>query len=241
MLKGIYTAAANMVPKMIQQDLIANNLANVNTTGYKKDRLYFRQMFDAELYSPLSEQANPGVMEALTLFEPGPLVSTKNPLDVAIVGDAFFTVDTEQGVRYTRNGSFSVDQEGYLVTSAGHQVMGENGPILLDTSQDVEITPAGEIWQKDSVVDQLALVRFPDPRSLEKIGDSLFRARQDAEVLEDRTSSVRQGFLEDSNVRAIEEMIEMISILREYEADQRAIQYQDDTLRRAVNDLGRIG
>jgi len=241
MLNGIYTAAANMIPKVIQQDLVANNLANVNTTGFKKDRLYFRQMFDAGLYSPLADEVNPGLMDTVTIFEPGPLVATKNPLDVAIVDDAFFSIQTDQGVLYTRNGSFSLSDDGYLVTSTGERVLGEGGPVVLDGSQEVQITASGEIWQNNKLVDRLALVRVADPTMLEKVRDTLFLAKPEAGVSAAADARVQQGFLEGSNVRPIEEMVKMITILREFEADQRAIQYQDETLRRAVNDLGRVG
>jgi len=123
MIKGIFTSAAGMLPRITQLEVLSNNLANLNTTGYKGDVIHFRRLLDARLLFEQGPNAVP-VEEVLTDFEQGSLEATHNPLDFALQGDGFFVVKTESGLRYTRNGHFELSGEGFLVTEDGHAVQG---------------------------------------------------------------------------------------------------------------------
>ena len=243
MIRGIYTSASGMVPTMTRQTVAANNLANVNTTGFKRDRAFIRFMPDLDTSlqrgrGVLSQQAETG--EVITDFGQGPLRQTGGELDVAIKGQGFFVVDTPQGTRYTRNGNFMMNANGQLVTAQGFVVQGEGGPIEPGTGE-VIIQQNGEILADGDTIDTLMIVDFQQPYRLAKLGNSLFVPLDPA----DRGTpveepSVKQGFLEQANVNIIEEMVNMMQIYRNYESDQRAIRYQDETLSKAVNEVGRV-
>ena len=240
MLEGIQTSAAGMLPRMTEQEVIANNLANVNTTGYKRDRVVFRKTLESELGVAASEGSEVFGEEVLVDFSPGPLEKTDRPLDVAIEGSGFFTVETPNGVRYTRAGNFRLDSEGYLVTVDGYRVLGESGPILL-TNDKVNINEDGEIWQGGFLVDRLRVTDFSDPRALVKEGHSLFKTADPRVTGQPAAeATIKQGYLEGSNVNPLEEMVEMMVVLRNFEAEQKAIQVQDQTLGTAVNELPRF-
>lgn len=238
MIKGIYTSAASMAPRMFRQEVAANNLANINTAGFKKDRFFLRTLVQAD--QTLSQQETGIAGQIITDYEEGPLNHSGNPLDLALRGEGFFTVDTPQGVRYTRNGHFALNTDGQLVTSEGFVVLGEDGPVEIH-GEHVLIGENGEITVDGNVVDRLLITAFEKPYNLKKLGNSLFvpRSEGEAEGIAEHVV-VRQGFLEGSNVHAVEEMIRMISLSRNYESDQKAIQYQDEALGKAVNEVGRV-
>ncbi len=265
MIKGIQTAAMGMNVQMIKQNVIANNLANADTTGFKREMALFQQ---ADIQYPVvpggcptcttspdssccgnSSQENtaaldviykkrsPIMSETYTVFENGGLKPTQNPLDVGIEGDAFFSVQTPLGVRYTRSGSFTMNTEGVMVNQSGYEVQGTNGPINI-AGKNIAIGSDGTISVDGEVRGQLSLTSFADKRQLQKSGDNLFIASDNAEQTELQNVSVAQGFLETSNVNAIREMVDMITAYRSYEANQRSITAQDTTLGLAVNDVG---
>ncbi len=241
MIRGLYRAASGMLPQYLQEEIAANNLANVNTTGFKKDVVHFRQLLDSQiLVAALSGQpGDVNAEEVITNFEQGELRRTDNPLDVALDGPGFFVVLTPNGERLTRNGNFMMNAEGELVTADGYAVQGEGGPIQLFPG-DVEIRPDGTIYQNGVEVDHLKIVDLPRPYPLQKEGHNLFRLiRQIPDFNEAKDVQVRQGFLEESNVNPITEMIRLISISKAFQAGQRAIHAQDRTLDRAVNTVGR--
>ncbi|MDZ7373222.1 MAG: flagellar basal-body rod protein FlgF [candidate division KSB1 bacterium] len=240
MLEGIYTSAAGMLPRTNQLEVIANNLANVSTAGFKRDRVTFRQTLDAELAVAAETGETQGAQEVVTDFSQGPLEKTDRPLDLAIDGEGFFVVQTAAGERYTRAGSFRLDAAGRIVTPDGYPVLGERGPIVLHEGS-VEVRSDGEIWQKGVAVGRLRVVNFPNLRALAKEGHSLFRLR-DPNVRPVALENVRikQGYLEGSNVNALEEMVEMMVVVRNFEAEQKAIQTQDETLSRAINELPKL-
>ncbi|HHW03958.1 MAG TPA: flagellar basal-body rod protein FlgF [Thermoanaerobacterales bacterium] len=255
MIRGLYTAASGLMAEMARTDVISNNLANVNTAGFKKDRAIFRAFPEMDIYriddpaasSPMGEVdlrpfigvLGTGVMldEISTDFSPGPVKNTSNPLDLALAGDGFFEVQTPAGVRYTRDGSFTRDQEGYLVTAEGYYVLGQNGPVRLPGDEDISINRRGEIFSGGAFVDRLMVVDFADRRQLLKEGDNLYAANQQPVP---SASEVIQGALESSNVNPIGEMVNLITAFRAYEASQKVVSANDDTLNKAVNEIARL-
>ncbi|WP_319476756.1 flagellar basal-body rod protein FlgF [Marispirochaeta aestuarii] len=282
MIRGIYTGASGMIAQMHNLDAISNNLANVDLTGYKKDtpvhkafpELLLRRMNDDGVFTippgsvdqaPVIGTLGSGVEynESYTVFSQGALKQTENPFDLALEGKGFFTVDTPQGERFTRNGSFHVSQEGVLVNKQGLPVMGENGIIRLKKNNFV-VDQEGRIWQNSTfaddperlvsleenewenveLVDRLKLVDFPRDRYLKKQGDSLwvhdrFSGDPVAAGVDDGLQ-VRQGFLEGSNVNPVREMVRMIEVNRAYEANQKTIQAHDQMSDRLINQAVRV-
>lgn len=249
MLKGIYTAASGMVAETIRTDVIANNLANASTTGYKKD-LAVNKSFGDLLLSKLEGKEAPeeiggvgsGVFvdQVVPTFAFGVFRDTGNTLDLALEGDGFFAVETPNGERYTRDGAFHLDQEGYLVTADGHQVLGENGPINLAGTnfKSIVINANGQIFVEQNQVASLRVVDFADKKALQKEGNSLWIGNGAAE---NAKAQIRQGTLESSNVNTVTEMVNLITATRAYEISQKMIQTQDSSLDKAVNEVGRVG
>jgi len=242
MIKGIYHAAAGMLPRMNQQETVGNNLANVNTTGFKSDKRYFRTALDNMLLqggpegSPL--QLTEEQFPIITDFSQGSLSETRNPLDLAINGDGFFAIETGESVSYTRNGNFAINVDNELVNSRGFRVLGESGPLRI-TGKQVLIRENGEIIADGQVVGAVKIVDFEKPYDLRRNGYGYFVPVEGGEGQPAEKLNIKQGFLENSNVDAISEMIQMIELNRNYESCQKAIQAQDETLRLAVNDLAR--
>ncbi len=243
---AVYQAAAGALLQQMRMDMLSNNLANINTTGYKADKPAFRldaaaapqEVAGNTIPGRLSPYAPP--LEALTDFTPGPAGRTGNPLDVAIVGEGFFEVQAPEGLRYTRNGNLTINEEGLLSTSDGWPVMGQGGEIAIDGSK-VEITDQGEIYVDGEAVDILKVVAFDQPQELTKTGNTLFLAPQGVagnSVDEDQVQ-VAQGFLEGANVDAIRTMTEVIETMRVFEAYQRIIRSVDETTAKTVNEVGK--
>lgn len=245
MIRGMYTAAANMVAQSLRQEAISNNLANLNTSGYKGDRLAFRARMEQAL-SRESKQERAAVgglstgvwaSEQAISFEQGNLRQTENPLDLAIDGEGFFAVSKNGETLYTRNGSFRRSQDGFLTDGEGNRVLGLTGPIKLP-NEKIEISPRGILSIKGKPVARLRLVAFDQPQEqLEKVGASYFRL--DSGAARAARGLVSQGTLEGANVDAVREMVDMISAMRSYEASQRMIQVQDESLGRAISEVAR--
>ncbi|HQE05867.1 MAG: flagellar basal-body rod protein FlgF [Tepidanaerobacteraceae bacterium] len=256
MIRGLYTGASGMLAEMARTDVISNNMANVNTTAFKKDRTIFRAFPEMNIHRihdpvpagldkvvdprPFIGMMGTGVMldEVNTDFNQGHLITTSNPLDLAIRGEGFFQVQTPEGIRYTRDGSFSLSSNGYLVTKEGYYVLGENGPLQLLQTGDITISQQGEVFVNDEYIDRLNIVTFADLNQLQKQGDNLYFTDAVPEPLQD--ADVVQGALEGSNISIVAEMVDLISAFRAYEANQKVIQTHDTTLDRAINDVGRI-
>lgn len=174
----------------------------------------------------------------LTMFEQGSLQRTDMPLDFALQGDGYFELETEFGSLYTRNGQFSIDNEGYLVNSSGNYVQGLNGRLQLNTS-DIIVNKFGEISMAGEVVEKIKVVNFSDKGDLVKVGGSYFQLDGDMQGEEvDYEGNVYQGFVEGSNANSIEEMIKMINVSRNYESGQKVIAAVDALLGKAVNQVG---
>lgn len=229
---------------MTRQDVIANNLANVNTSGYKADRVVnetFSTLFLQNLQNgrPLGDLAmGTRVAGVVTDFSQGPLRASQNALDIALVGDGFFVVETPQGQAYTRTGQLSRTADGYLVTQRGDFLLDINGQRIFVGDRDPSISKEGVVTRKDGTYSGQIAVATLDVEQARKAGDNLWvgteTSRQPAGTL------VRQNFYEASGVSSVKEMVEMITTLRSYETSQRVIQSIDGTLDRAVNSVGAL-
>jgi flagellar basal-body rod protein FlgF len=248
MIKGIFSSASGMQPHSIKLEIIANNLANIDTTGFKKDNAFLQVLNQQEVLK--RQGAGLGELAALdarefTDYTQGSFNTTNNPLDVAIHGNGFFTVNTPQGVRYTRNGNFSLGQDGTVQTTDGYPVLGTTGELRISnwskvSSGGITISPHGEVMVDKVSVGQLRVVDFPKPYDLEKTGASLFMPKENVVPVEvEPNTMIKQGMLEESNVDAIEEMVAMIDLNRSYETDQRMTTIQDGTLDKAM-EVGRL-
>ncbi len=255
MIRGLYTAATGMNVQTKKLDVISNDLANVATTAYKKDTTIiasFPQVLASRIDDMQNHTPNNGTIgnmslgakvdEVYTNFIQGSVIKTDNMLDVAIQGEGFFAVQTPGGVLYTRDGNFSVNQEGQVVTKEGYFVLSQEG-IPLELGQDflsnggtVVIKEAGEVYRGNEFIDTLALIRFEDPKTLTKVNDNLYEAAAPGTPA---PGSFIQGFLEASNVNPVTAMVDMITVSRAYEANQKVIQTQDTLLDKTVNELGR--
>jgi flagellar basal-body rod protein FlgF len=230
-------------------EVVANNLANINTTGYKADSSVFEQFFMPEASAdafPSGSRDIAYVQDRATWhnFNAGPLLRTGGALDVAIDGNAFLVVQTGAGQRYTRNGALQIGSDGTLVTSSGDPVLGTGGPIRLQsTDHDVSIGEDGTITVRegaaattDAVRGQLQLAQFADPSALQKEGANLFSAPPGvAPQAPAQKVRVVQGAIEQSNVVAVSEMARMIEVSRAYE-DIANILQQENTLRTSALD-----
>ncbi len=261
MKRGLYTASTGMTTQMQRMDVISNNLANVNTTGFKRDDVTIRSFDDImieRLNEPKDAYGSPhfnaqvgelgfGVTidKVSTDFTTGSHIMTESPLDFALDGDAFFTISVPQsdGTEkefYTRNGSFKLTSDGYLVTSQGYKVMGQNGAINLGEYQAVpSVAKNGDIVMGDEMIDKLKIVSFEDVTELRKTTDDYYAATERAVQTNSKEFTVRQGYLESSNVNSVREMVEMISLQRNYEANQKTIQTEDSIMSKVANDIGR--
>ena len=248
MIRGIYSSASGMLAETARTDAIANNLANVNTAGYKKDVTVTKD-FASMLIHRINDGGGAPVVGPLGLgtmvdeiaphHMAGPLRQTGAKFDVAIVGNGFFTVDTPGGERYTRNGTFSLNAQGELVTQDGNRVMGVTGPIRLQGNTGrVEIVPDGRIMADGVEAGQFRLVQFDNLRQLRKEGSSLYQAN--GAQAQPFTGQVEQGYLEMSNANVVAEMVNLIAAYRAYEVNSKTVQAHDQLLDKAVNEVGRV-
>jgi flagellar basal-body rod protein FlgG len=242
MMGGIQTLVPSMQAQSLRQAVLANNLANISTAGFKRDDLLLAPPgADAGALTDEGVNASPALRQPVaqfTDFSQGPVRDTGRTLDAALTGPGFFVVDTPAGERYTRNGGFVRSAEGYLATTDGSRVLGASGPIVIRSAADVSIGPQGEVQEGGRVVDTLRVVDFPSPYRLLKEGHGLF-VPAGAEPTVVRTPQVVGGALEGSNVNAVETMVNMIDLLRKFEAAQRAVQSQDEA-DQAANDIGKV-
>lgn len=247
---AIYMSAAGAMAYEKRMQVISNNLANINTSGFKKDKGHFQIIDspdsikeDLDKNSISKEKQQPPLwlqFETKTDFSAGSLKHTGNPLDLALEGDGFFCIKTEQGTQYTRNGNFSLDQDGMMVTMDGLPVLGEGGPINIE-GNTFTVDVKGNISVDGSQVDTIKIIGFQNPDALEKTGNSLFEiADKNAVETKAENTGVSQGFIELSNVNAIRMMTEMIEVLRGYESYQKAIKTADEANAKAINDVGRV-
>ena len=252
MLEGIYISASGMLPKATRQEAIANNMANVEVPDFKRDSMFLREMQQAKKrlsgdYPDWRINRFEGIW---TDFKQGQLRHTGDMFDLALSKQGFFAVRTPSGVHYTRNGNFSKNAQGVLVTPLGHPVLDANGAdIAIPEQFQVPIIDASgvirgrdELTGEDQVIGRLQVTDFPDlydpiakARSpyqspLRKSPEGYFTPEPGAVAVPAEEINISQGFLETANVDPVLEMVKMIDIFRSYEADQRAVQIQDTTL-----------
>jgi flagellar basal-body rod protein FlgF len=236
-----------------QLNVISNNIANVNTNGYKSDQI----LFEEYLTSGAHEDNFKGLDRRVSYvqdrgsyrdFAQGSMQVTSNPLDVAIDGAGLFAVQTPNGERYTRDGNFQINNLGQLVTHDGNPVLGQNGPIVFQpTDHDINISPDGTITvlegvsRTDSIRGKLRAVNFADAQTMLKQGNNLFAAGDGAGAAQqDLKSTFRQGHVEKSNVNAVVEMSRMIEVMRTYTNIATLLQQQGDLHKTAINQLAEV-
>jgi flagellar basal-body rod protein FlgF len=235
-----------------QLEVIANNIANVNTTGYKSDQSLFEEFLTSGAHEDNfigKDRRVSYVQDRGTYrdFSQGALQQTANPLDVAIDGNAFLAVQTTGGERYTRDGNLQLNSQGQLVTEGGDPVLGNAGPIVFQpTDHDINISPDGTVTvieanaRTDTVRGKLRLVSFTDAQALLKQGSNLYAASNGATAQPDLKATVRQGYIEKSNVNAVAEMGRMIEVSRTYSQIANILQQQSDLHKNAINQLAEI-
>jgi len=178
--------------------------------------------------------------EVRTDFEQGQVYPTGNSFDLALTGKGFFCVETPEGERYTRNGSFTKDAEGFLATTEGYRVLGEDGYIMVE-GKEMTVNEKGEVFRGDEAAGKLKIVDFSDYKLLRKEGAGLIAVEESSDMQpEPAAVTVQQGFLESSNVNSVKEMVEMLSMLRTYESNQKVIKIYDELLGRSVNEIARV-
>lgn len=257
MVKGLYTAHTGMIHQQKRLDVISNNLANSATVGYKKEGATARA-FNDELAIKIKDASEAFVNRGLggmsmgvkfgetyRDYSQGSLRITDNDYDLALSGEGFFQIafTDKQGAtttKLTRDGNFTINVEGYMVTKDGDFVLGTDGaPIQIDPNVKATIDVAGRILQDDVVVANISVVDVDDYNYLQKYGENLYDLVEGGQLTES-VAAVEQGCLEQSNVQVVREMVEMINVTRAYETNQKAIQAVDSMLDKAVNQVGRV-
>jgi flagellar basal-body rod protein FlgF len=235
-------AASGMRARMETLDMIANNLANTGTAGYKADREFYALYLSASAAAaePPSTARMPLVERAWTDHSQGVLTSTGNPLDLAITGKGFFTVDGAGERLYTRNGSFRLTAGGTLVTQDGKAVLDRNGkPIQLDPSVSFQITADGTVHQNGTEIAQLQVVDFRTPAALGKREAGYFQLLDRAETPVAASGEIQQGYIEASNVGAAETAVRLVSVMRQFEMLQKAMALGGEMHRRALEEVAK--
>ena len=273
---GLWTAVSGAVAQGQAVESVANNLANANTLGFKKDQPAFKEYLaveqrdhpavdiprgpikDKELY-PLDgkDQSFVVVNGTYSNLKQGALQVTNQPLDLAIDGEGFFEVQTPEGVKYTRLGSFKIGADGRLVTSDGYPVLSENpggqstnnpGALagryinLSDAQGMISVSPKGEVFSQGQALAKISLVSFSNPQELRKFGHVLFEnpSNTNSVIINPQQSVVRSGMLETSNVNPVEEMTNLIKANRMFEQDLKLMKTYGELLGREANDIGKL-
>ncbi len=262
MLEGVYIASSGGVKQQRKLEILSNNLANLNTPGFKKDNLVFEELippfkdgrpFEASRNTLLppaigsNDVSYVAVSAQNTNFKQGTLIETGNTFDIALEGEGFIPVQTPQGTRYTRAGSLMLDGQGQLITKNGHPIIaqGEQPVFLPQGASKFSIDQQGLISAQagDNIqsVGQLRVVGFENLSDLEKEGEGLYKlSNPNAQEIDVEGTRVIQGFVENSNVSAVEEMTKMIETVRTFEAYQKIIQSIDEADGQAVNSIARL-
>ena len=253
MQDSMYSAMFGALTQEHRMNSIANNLANVNTTGYKKDVLVFKDVFirfahdvimepimnirSKKLFPEPMHIAKPRLGLSQIDFTQGGMHYTGNPLDVAIAGDGFFKFNTGNGEYYSRNGNFHITSEGTLVTAQGYTVLGDGGDIVIPPGvKNVHIDSTGRIFADNEMVGRVLITGIEDPTQLEKHAYNMFKGRPGVEPVEVELENpqLEQGYLETANVNVVEEMVNMIETQRAFEAYQKVIQGTQETDQRLM-------
>lgn len=239
------TAASGLRARLESLDMLANNLANAATTGYKADREFYSTYVAAEAWQGPAgtyPAISPLIQSSYVDYSPGTLLKSSSALDLALLGEGFFAVSAPNGVAYTRNGHFRISTEGLLVNYAGDRVIGDDGqPIRLDPALEVVVDKDGVIRQQGRIVGRLRLVEFADRSALIKAGATYFRYQGDpAGVARASRTQVEQGSLESANFSPAASAVRLVHLLRQFEMLGRAISVGGEMNRRAVEEVARV-
>lgn len=243
-MDALTAAAASGIQSRLQSlDILANNLANASSPGFKADAESYGLYYSSDSPdAPADGNTTPlAVIEKQwTDFTQGTLLSTSNPTDLALNGKGFFVVTTPTGPLYTRDGNFRLSGQGQLQTQEGYPVQDSNAqPIVLDVGQQFEVTPEGSIRQGGQEIAQLAVVDFGDPGMLAKRGGNYFRSTGPATATPASTG-IEQGKLESGNSQSSQSAARVVSILRQFESLQKAMSVGVDMNRRVVDDVAKV-
>lgn len=253
MLRGLYTSYTGMLNEQYRMDIMSNSLANVNTVGFKKEGSTSQAYADVMAVKIKDWTETPNtpkklgnmslgvkIGETYTDFSQGSFRTTENTYDLAIGGKGFFNIEFtnkagETSTKYTRDGGFTITKDGYLVTKDGDYVLGENGRIQLSTTAGATVFDrAGNIYQDDRLVASLKITDFEDTNYLTHYGETMWDAMEGAVEKEPENTEIFQGFLEMSNASVVKEMVNMITISRQYESNQKMLTTFDDTLEKTM-------
>jgi flagellar basal-body rod protein FlgG len=248
MIRGLYTAASSMNVLEKKTNIRSNNLANVNTTGFKKSEgitRSFPEMLLSRIEAGKADQeigklSTGAYMEnSFKDMSQGSFQQTGNNLDFAVEGAGFFVIETEAGQRYSRDGNFTINADSELVTQSGNHVLDTDGQrIQLIPDQAFRVSSDGQITFNNGLQGaQIDLVNFEDEAELVQEGDNLYAAQDGAAVIESE-AGITQGYLEESNVKIVEEMAKMIKTTRHYESNQKVISSIDESLNKVINEVG---
>lgn len=259
MRESMYSALFGAMSNELRLDTISNNLANVNTTGFKKEAYAFHDTFqrfahdyltddrtnlrEKELWPKAYVQARPRLSGQYSDQSQGSMQVTGNPLDLALVGKGYFKVRTPDGDKMTRSGSFQLASDGRLITEQGYEVLGDGGtPVTLPRDNKIEIDANGRITADGNQVAMLDLVDVSNPKALEKVGHNLFQIKKDSRATEIPSEglSVQQGYLEKSNVEIVSEMVNMMEAQRAFEINQKIMTTTDGMESLVINKVGQI-
>lgn len=247
MFRGIYAAASGMVANEMRHSVIANNLANASTAGFKRNDGLFEGFYQAYLGRDLHPhlydvQRGPGggvrMQQSYTDLQGGPLTTTGDSLNLALTGPGYLVVDTPQGERYTRNGQLALNELGQLVTAEGHPLLSDAGTPLTVDGPDFVVDRAGGVHVAGALAGQLQVVEFEEPRMLQREGNSLHAAPEEAQFAPAADTQVLHKSLEMSNVQVPNEMVNMLAGLRAYAANQQVISTFDQTMSRVIDQVG---
>lgn len=257
MVKGLYTANWGMINEQKRVDILANNMANAATTGYKKEGSTSEAFYDVLAYK-INDTSEPGVAKKLgamnmgvkigevyTDYSQGPIHETGNTFDMALSGKGFFAVEFtnkngESSVKYTRDGNFTLNVKGELVNKNGDFVLDKGGNhIVLDPMAEFSVDRMGNIYLNNQKQAQIQVADFTDYNYLEKYGENYLTAL-DGATETDAEALVISGYLEESNVQVVQEMVDLINFTRAYETNQKMIQAIDSTLETAVTRVGQV-
>jgi len=257
MQDSMYSALFGAMSQEHRLNIIANNLANVNTTGYKQDRFAFENTMiefahdrimqpvnslrDPELFPKPVHLSKVRLADERVDFSQGGMKDTGGPLDLAIMGQGFFKVQTEVGEFYTRNGNFQVNPDGTLVTSQGFPVLAGGGPVQIPANAQVRVDATGAITANGEDLGQLDVVTLDDLTAMRKYGNNLFTIdeQSDAQEIPAEDAQVAQGYLEQPNVNVVEEMVNMIEAHRAFEAYQKVISTSSETDKNVIMKVGK--
>ncbi len=226
-----------LMGQLRRNDTVSNNLANAQSFGFKKDKTFMELIENQR--AEHSQQKTVNRVD----FSQGTITQTHNPLDMAISGPGFFTIETEDGEAFTRNGHFSISNDGFLVTQSNDAVLGEHGRIHLSLNgmiqSDITVSPVGEIFADGQLIDRLLISEFSDPNQLSRGASNYFYAPDELMPEYSEASTIYQGRLENANLNVMDEMITMIELQRQFESIHKAVGTLDEVLTKAATQVGR--